>query len=196
MLRPGDRVYLKRRARQRLRSYWGRRWDALDIRREVLRHDRPRYWIESIHLNGMYARLRRLPFLWYAGLFTVGRHLTPRDPSGRSRWYQNPVHLPIRGLGPRVMVFPAVVLDRVARLPLLGTPERYTGIERPGEPPASMRVRCVSFGVTHTIYARHGPRTGRTETLRLEGELADGADAGFPLVVPISEVSWKALVAP
>lgn len=194
MVGPGDRVFFKRRARQALRSYWGHRYDALDIRREVLRHDRPRYYVEEVLLDGLYARLSRLPFLWYAGVFSVGRHRPPKGPRQRARWVQDPVHLPVRGLGPRALVFPPDILDQLHAIPLLGTHYRYTGVLAGGQERVTMRVHRLSIGVADPVYTGFGPRTAGEATLRLEGVMASGPEPGRGMVVPVGEVFWQRLV--
>ncbi|MEM6927984.1 MAG: hypothetical protein AAF602_13720 [Myxococcota bacterium] len=195
MPKPGERVFLKRRARHQLRSYWGHRWDALDIRREILRHDRPRYFVDTVHLDGLYVQLRRLPFLWYAGVLTIGRHLAPRTPDQRPRWVQEPVHLPLRGLGPRVLVFPPTILDQLGDLPLLGNAYRYTG---QGSWRTRRRVRMqvdrLVIGTPDPLFARFGTRLGVHQTLCLQGTTDHAAEESHVLNVPISEVYWKSLI--
>ncbi len=89
----GSRVFFKRKGHSTLRDYWCARWDNLELRRILSLPYEPKFHVTAEHLDGYYVELRGIPFVWYRGLFSIGRHLA----SGR--YYRDPVHLPIRGLG-------------------------------------------------------------------------------------------------
>lgn len=206
---PGDRLFFKRRALAVLRSYWCRRWDALALRRELSRSDRPRYFADQIAFDGLYVRLRRLPWLWYAGVFSRGRHL-PATDDARHRWYQDPIHLPLWGLGPRALVFPPGIFAHLDALPLVGSPYRYAlGLDEPHRAQAihqrtlrqpgarvCLQVERFSVGRAPPLLTWQGPRHTHRPTLRVEGTIARGPLRELPLIVPIGEVYWRGLQEP
>ncbi len=119
----GQRVFFKRNALHGLQSYWCNRWDELSLREILSRSYTPRYHVESEYLNGFYIKLRHIDFLWFRGIFSVGRHLK----SGV--YYRDPIHLSLKGLGPRQLVFPLVLVEHTDHLFLLGDWTRLS-IER------------------------------------------------------------------
>ncbi len=199
----GARVFFKRKALKLLRSYWCHRWDNLELRDQLSLTYEPKYHVEWEHMGGFYLRLRRLDFLWYRGLFTVGRHLS----SGR--YYRDPVHLPLTGLGPREMVFPLSLLDHLSQLTLLGNWVRYQrsaeGFLQPGEQPRPapkrgpegeqlvLRVGEVARSLPPPVVARWESRDSQQETVCLKGIALNTVLQGLAVLVPINEVSWKSI---
>src|SRR5262245_47450 len=119
VLSVGARVFFKRKGLQRLRNYWGQRWDSPTIRQAVTKQYTPRYFIEALYLDGLFLKLRGTSLLWFRGLFSLGRHL----PSGK--YIQAPVTDSLHGLGPRQLVFPELLLRRLEALALIGGAGRY-----------------------------------------------------------------------
>src|SRR5262249_35782839 len=115
----GARVFFKRRGLQLLRNYWGQRWDSPTIRQAVTRNYTPKYFVEALHLDGIFLKLKGTSLLWFRGLFSVGRHLR----SGR--YIQAPVTDSLKGLGPRQLVFPELLLHQLDALALIGGAGRY-----------------------------------------------------------------------
>ena len=204
MTRAGDtRVFFKRKALKLLRSYWCQRWDNAELRSQLSLTYEPKYYIESEHMNGFYVKLRRLDFLWYRGLFSIGRHL----PSGR--YYRDPVHLPLSGLGPREMVFPGSLLDHLDRLTLLGNWVRYQmsarGFLEPDQQPVwsrslesegeklAVRVFDVLITTPPAVVTRWGHKAGLRQTICLKGEALNTPAQGLTVVVALDEVFWNLL---
>jgi hypothetical protein len=110
----GARIFFKRKGLQLLRAYWGHRWDSPTIRQAVTRNYTPKYFVEALHLDGIFLKLKGTSLLWFRGLFSIGRHL----PTGR--YIQAPITDSLKGLGPRQLVFPEVLLQGLGALALVG----------------------------------------------------------------------------
>jgi len=196
----GERVYFKRQGLQQLRGYWAHRGDSPTIREAVTRRFTPRYWVDGLALDGLFLRLRRIDLLWYRGLFSVGRHLR----SGR--YIQAPIPHRLRGLGPRQLVFPMQLLERLDGLELIGGWRRYAlsaGLDAAAEPTwraderdrVTLSVHAFSmarppglvqgFGRWRSVSAR------LFETVCVTGIALNTPLAGLRLVVPIGEVFWN-----
>jgi hypothetical protein len=198
-LRPivGARVFFKRRGWRRLRSYWCHRWDNPSLRQVLSRHDEPKYWVAREALSGYFVVLERLEFLWFRGLFSIGRHVD----SGR--YVRDPVHLPLRGLGPRELVFPISLTEQLDRVTLIGGWRRYqrsAGLDPEVEADRSrweagrlsMAVSRLDFGVPPPLLTWWGPAE-MVKTLCLVGTALDTRLAGRELVVPLRELYWREL---
>ena len=199
----GTRAFFKRKALRHLRSYWCHRWDNFELRRQLSLNYEPKYHIESEHMDGFYVKLVRLDFLWYRGLFSIGRHLA----SGR--YYRDPVHLPLSGIGPREMVFPITLLNHLDRLTLLGNWVRYQmsahGFLEPDQQPVwsrslesegeklTVKVGEVLLATPPAVVTRWGYKSRPRQTVCLEGEVLNSSLQGLKVVVPIDEVYWNML---
>jgi len=182
----------------RLRDYWCNRWDELALRELLSRNYIPRYFVETEYLDGFYIKLKYIDFLWFRGLFSVGRHLK----SGV--YYQDPIHLSFKGLGPRQLVFPLVLVNHLDKLALLGDWTRYqysangwlndsTTVVKPKGKGinVTMRVEQVAMGYPPPVLSRWGKRTNKVETVCLKGKILAGKLASYTVDVPISEVYWN-----
>lgn len=197
------RVFFKRKATRLLQSYWCARWDNLPLRQLLSLNYNPKYYLESEHLDGLYIKLKNLDFLWYKGLFTLGKHL----PSGR--YYRDPVHLPVRGLGPRECVFPATILTQLGQLTLLGDWTRYqysaeNWLKHDEQPIKISRRRtpeerlciCVdklSVGLPPPIIGWWKLLRSTSPTVCLEGRILNSPLFGQYLKIPIDEIYWNLL---
>ncbi|MEM7335451.1 MAG: hypothetical protein AAF490_25455 [Chloroflexota bacterium] len=194
-----QRVFFKRQALARLQEYWCNRWDELILRETLSKNYTPRYFVESEHLDGLYIKLRGIDFLWFRGLFSVGKHLK----SGV--YYRDPVHLSLKGLGPRQIVFPFVLVEHLEQLALLGDWTRYqlcakgwineerslVRVPKRGNQRLVLNVTQVKLGQHQPILSRWGRKTCKIETVCLIGNVVDGRLKSYEVEVPISEVYWN-----
>lgn len=195
----GARIFFKRKGLQLLRDYWGRRWDSPTIRQAVTKTYTPKYFVEAFHLDGIFLKLRGTSLLWFRGLFSVGRHL----PSGR--YVQAPVTDSLKGLGPRQLVFPELLLTKLDALALIGGAARYrydaAGTDRLVSSVAAPQERLV-IGAVRFIIGRPPPlqirwgnraiaRTFAHSTICVQGTANNTPLAGQPITAPISEVFWN-----
>ncbi len=195
----GRRVFFKRKALLTLTGYWCKRWDNLELRGLLSRPYEPRFHVDQQFLEGYYVSLKRISFLWYRGLFSVGRHLQ----SGR--YYRDPIHLSVKNLGPRELVFPRSLVGSLATLALLGDWTRYQlaasgwdqAIKKPSRsgkgPGIKLNVSAVRIAVPPPLLTRWGTQKESSSTVCLEGHVVDGPLADLELLVPIREVYWQDL---
>ncbi|MFO0660608.1 MAG: hypothetical protein U0165_12370 [Polyangiaceae bacterium] len=195
-----QRVFFSAFAASSLRRYWCNRWDNLDLRRLLSLSYEPKLFVESEHLDGVYVKLKRINYLWYSGLFLVGRH------TRSGRWTKDTLHRPIAGLGPRQMVFPTSIELCLNRLPLLGSLWRYQlcfdGVA-PDTPPdhepygsegGLILDGCsLRFARPRPLRLYQGVSNVSRETVVVRGKLISTRQRGYWLEVPIREVLWKGL---
>jgi hypothetical protein len=204
LLSLGTRVFFKRKGLQRLRDYWGRRWDSPTIRQAVTKNYTPKYFVESLHLDGLFLKLKGTSLLWFRGLFSVGRHLLC------GRYIQAPVTDSLKGIGPRQMVFPELLLTRLDAMALVGGPGRYRYAVDGADRLASsewtphrnqlaerMVLGAVRFfiGCPPPLHVGWGSwahaRPFAHSTICVQGTATNTLLAGQEITVPISEVFWN-----
>jgi hypothetical protein len=205
----GQRVFFKRKALSVLKGYWCQRWDNAPLRQALSLRYTPKYHVVEELLGGYYVRLRYSDLLWYRGIFSVGRH------NAQGKFTQRPVNEPVRGMGPRELIFPEALQGRLADVPLLGDLKRYllcldtapcvpaaageaVALFRPEDnlKPLWMKVDTLALAVPRPLLDRQGtPRSrGTTPVFSMSGSINNGGNAfGRKLTVPISELSWRTL---
>ena len=200
----GARIFFKRRGLQLLRNYWGQRWDSPTIRQAVTKNYTPKYFVEALHLDGIFLKLKGTSLLWFRGLFSLGRHL----PSGK--YIQAPITDSLNGLGPRQLVFPELLLHQLEALVLIGGAGRYRyGADGTNRLDSSdlttdkkqleerLVIGSVRFfiGCPAPLHVGWGPwahaRSFAHSTICVEGTAQNSLLAGREITVPLSEVFWN-----
>jgi len=187
-----------------LRNYWGQRWDSPTIRQAVTKGYTPKYFVEALHLDSLFVRIKGTSLLWFRGLFSVGRHLR----SGR--YIQAPITDSLEGLGPRQLVFPELLLQQLDALALIGGPGRYrygadgadrlasAGLMLDGKQREERLVIGSArffMGCPPPLHVGWGPwvhaRTFAHSTICVQGTAQNTVLASQPITVPLSEVFWN-----
>jgi hypothetical protein len=204
VLSVGTRIFFKRKGLQLLRNYWGQRWDSPTIRQAVTRKYTPKYFVEALHLDGIFLQLKGTSLLWFRGLFSVGRHLPSR------RYIQAPITDSLKGLGPRQLVFPEVLLQRLDALALVGGAGRYRygadGRDRLDSSVLTLDKKQLEerlvIGSVRFFMGRPPPlhvgwgqwahaRVFAHSTICVAGTAQISVLAGQEITVPLSEVFWN-----
>jgi hypothetical protein len=201
-----QRVFFKRKARQRLAAYWAGRRDAPEAVRAVVFPAREvALRVAAERLDGLYVSLERWGGLWFKGAFRAGGARAP-------------VPLSAAGLGPRELVVPAALALRLEAggalgdVTLVGDWYRYqlcAASDELVEPAARrgraarlrVRVDALRFGPSPPVAAwawagagvSFGPVGRRAPTVCLVGTALDSPLAGRALVVPLRELCWAGL---
>jgi hypothetical protein len=200
----GARIFFKRRGLQLLRNYWAHRWDSPTIRQAVTKNYTPKYFVEALHLDGIFLKLTGTSLLWFRGLFSVGRHL----PSGK--YIQAPVTDSLKGLGPRQLVFPELLLHQLDALALIGGAGRYRygadGTDRVASAALALDRRQLEerlvigsvrffMGCPPPLHVGWGQwahaRRFAHSTICVEGTAQNTVLVGLRITVPLSEVFWN-----
>src|SRR5262249_18601754 len=151
--------------------------------------------------DGIFLKLTSTSLLWFRGLFAVGRHLT----SGR--YIQAPITDSLKGLGPRQLVFPELLLHRLDALALIGGAARYrygddgtdrldSGVLTLDKKQLDERlvIGTVRFfmGCPPPLHVGWGQwahaRTFAHSTICISGTAQNTVLAGHTITVPLSEV--------
>jgi hypothetical protein len=187
-----------------LRNYWGQRWDSPTIRQALTKSYTPKYFVEALHLDSLFLKIKGTSLLWFRGLFSVGRHLR----SGR--YIQAPITDSLKGLGPRQLVFPELLLQQLDALALIGGAGRYRygsgGVDRlesgllmldKKELQERLVIGSVRFfiGCPTPLHIGWGQwahaRTFAHSTICVQGMAQNTMLAGQEITVPLSEVFWN-----
>lgn len=194
-------MFFRRKVLKLLQHYWLRRWDDLELKKLLSLTYTPKYYCQHEVLDNFYIKLANIDYVWFKGVFSKGIHLK----SGR--YYHEPYHFSNKGMGPRELVFPIQILDKLDDLTLIADWTRYQLCEINSNSKGEMEllklnykaekrtrisVSSIRFEFPKPLmgyWGREHPATKKT--ICLVGRFLNGPRKGREYLIPMREVFWK-----